>query len=393
MKNSGCDVPGWMLASGSRDPKDRRKKRKDGKEDNPRREPIDTTRDAADLGAQNAKKRELQQKRNKRNKEKRKLPPRDGSLRRRSGRSGERRGARGGRAKPARNIARSRTASRASHNFTRKFAIRCWFWPNEDSGSSSARHSRRAVDRASGVAVMGCCLSKQTTDTSQNVARNASQREIAWKTTGIVGLRDARLTSLPAKIFSADVAPKCRNVDASNNKIASLPPSIGTLVNLQRLTLTANALTTLPDELAQCVNLRVLVLDRNAISRVPDCVLASLTKLQTLSLAHNKLAAMPSVASLAKLEKLTVAGNALTPRCRTARADARCSRSWTPAITPWTSSTRPSAPSRGSGCSTWSARASPPCPRGVQRVRLAGHHVPARVPGGRRRDRRDGWVR
>ena len=151
---------------------------------------------------------------------------------------------------------------------------------------------------------MGCCLSKQTTDTSQNVARNASQRELAWKTTGIVGLRDARLTSLPAKIFSADVAPKCRNVDASNNKIASLPPSIGTLVNLQRLTLTANALTTLPDELAQCVNLRVLVLDRNAISRVPDCVLASLTKLQTLSLAHNKLAAMPSVASLAKLEKL-----------------------------------------------------------------------------------------
>ena len=56
----------------------------------------------------------------------------------------------------------------------------------------------------------------------------------------------------------------------------------------------------------------MLVLDRNAISRVPDCVLASLTKLQTLSLAHNKLAAMPSVASLAKLEKLSVAGNALT---------------------------------------------------------------------------------
>ena len=78
MKNSGCVVPGWMLASGSRDPKDRRKKRKDGKEDNPRREPIDTTRAMRQIEAQNAKKRELQQKRNKRNKEKRKLPPRDG---------------------------------------------------------------------------------------------------------------------------------------------------------------------------------------------------------------------------------------------------------------------------------------------------------------------------
>ena len=75
MKNSGCDVPGWMLASGSRDPKDRRKKRKDGKEDNPRREPIDTTRAMRQIQAQNAKRRELQQKRNKRNKEKRKLPP------------------------------------------------------------------------------------------------------------------------------------------------------------------------------------------------------------------------------------------------------------------------------------------------------------------------------
>lgn len=75
MKNSGCDVPGWMLASGSRDPRDRRRKRKDGKEDNPRREPIDTTRAMRQIQAQNAKRRELQQKRNKRNKEKRKLPP------------------------------------------------------------------------------------------------------------------------------------------------------------------------------------------------------------------------------------------------------------------------------------------------------------------------------
>jgi hypothetical protein len=82
-------------------------------------------------------------------------------------------------------------------------------------------------------------------------------------------------------------------------------------VNLQRLTLTSNALVTLPDELARCVNLRTLVLDRNAISHVPDSVLAALTKLQTLSLAHNKLTTMPSVSSLVKLEKLSVAGNAL----------------------------------------------------------------------------------
>lgn len=44
MKNSGCEVPAWMLASGNGDPRLRRKKRKDGREDNPRREPIDTMR-------------------------------------------------------------------------------------------------------------------------------------------------------------------------------------------------------------------------------------------------------------------------------------------------------------------------------------------------------------
>jgi hypothetical protein len=44
MKNSGCEVPPWMLTYRSTDPSMRRKKRKDGKEDNPRREPIDTMR-------------------------------------------------------------------------------------------------------------------------------------------------------------------------------------------------------------------------------------------------------------------------------------------------------------------------------------------------------------
>jgi ATP-dependent RNA helicase DDX52/ROK1 len=47
MKNSGCDVPDWMLRSGSSDFRLRRRKRKDGREDNPRREDIDPSRIAA----------------------------------------------------------------------------------------------------------------------------------------------------------------------------------------------------------------------------------------------------------------------------------------------------------------------------------------------------------
>ena len=64
MKNSGCEVPDWMLASGSSDPKLRRRKRKDGKEDNPRREPIDATR-AANQAARAAAKAKASRKRKK----------------------------------------------------------------------------------------------------------------------------------------------------------------------------------------------------------------------------------------------------------------------------------------------------------------------------------------
>ena len=64
MKNSGCEVPDWMLASGSSDPRLRRRKRKDGKEDNPRREPIDATR-AANQAARAAAKAKASRKRKK----------------------------------------------------------------------------------------------------------------------------------------------------------------------------------------------------------------------------------------------------------------------------------------------------------------------------------------
>jgi ATP-dependent RNA helicase DDX52/ROK1 len=59
MKNSGCDVPDWMLATGSSDPRLRRRKRKDGREDNPRREAIDPARAAAATARETERKRAL----------------------------------------------------------------------------------------------------------------------------------------------------------------------------------------------------------------------------------------------------------------------------------------------------------------------------------------------
>ena len=44
--------------------------------------------------------------------------------------------------------------------------------------------------------------SGRATAVTQNVNRNAAAREAAWKSTGIIGLRDANLRELPAKIFA-----------------------------------------------------------------------------------------------------------------------------------------------------------------------------------------------
>ena len=176
---------------------------------------------------------------------------------------------------------------------------------------------------------MGCCSSKDAVDastpyaavsssgrpaTTQNVNRNAAAREAAWKNTGIIGLRDANLRELPPKIFAQPIAGVTRNVDASNNRITALPPAVSQLVNLQRLTLTSNLLTSIPPELCQCIALKVLVLDRNQITSFPSGVeLGNLTKLTTLSLAHNKLTELPpGVGTLVSLTKLVLAGNKLT---------------------------------------------------------------------------------
>ena len=70
MKNSGCEVPAWMLAAGSADPRLRRKKRKDGKEDNPRREPIDTMRAIKGAEAKRAKAAAARKQKNKNKKRK-----------------------------------------------------------------------------------------------------------------------------------------------------------------------------------------------------------------------------------------------------------------------------------------------------------------------------------
>ncbi|KAK9846651.1 hypothetical protein WJX81_008424 [Elliptochloris bilobata] len=145
---------------------------------------------------------------------------------------------------------------------------------------------------------MGCFPSK------------AHERSAAtWKATGTISLRDAKLKELPASIEGVGKAALV--LDASNNRLAALPPALASLTGLARLILPHNALRALPPQLTALSNLKVLVLDYNKLSALEG--VCALPRLEKVSATHNALAALPAgVGRLKRLRELNVASNQLT---------------------------------------------------------------------------------
>ena len=85
----------------------------------------------------------------------------------------------------------------------------------------------------------------------------------------------------------------------TDNKIKTLPRSIGSLVGLRKCMLAANQLTELPVEMSNCRDLELLRLAANKLSSLPDWLLR-LPKLSWLAFAGNPIAASSS--SLAEAE-------------------------------------------------------------------------------------------
>ncbi|EFJ33992.1 hypothetical protein SELMODRAFT_83151 [Selaginella moellendorffii] len=138
---------------------------------------------------------------------------------------------------------------------------------------------------------MGCCSSKGA----------IRKRAVKWKATGIVGLRDSRLKSIPSEVF--EIAKVVRTLDASCNKIGELPLSIDSLHNLQRLILVENSLTRLPSTFVKLTSLKTLALDSNQLSELPDEI-GLLVRLERLSIASNHLSSLPS--SMGSLRNLVI---------------------------------------------------------------------------------------
>jgi Leucine-rich repeat (LRR) protein len=98
-----------------------------------------------------------------------------------------------------------------------------------------------------------------------------------------VSLRDAGLKALPPTI--AAIIADVRIIDATHNELRSLPDFLCGATGLTRLLLERNKLAELPPVTLRLAALKVLVLDGN--------LLAALARLERLSAAGNRLAALP----------------------------------------------------------------------------------------------------
>lgn len=104
-------------------------------------------------------------------------------------------------------------------------------------------------------------------------------------------------------------------LDLSQQKLAALPPELGTLTALVRLDLTGCELRALPDAITQLVALEEISLVRNAFDDLPAELrrLARLPKLRVLRLGDNRLEVLPvEIGQLAGLVELQLQHNRLT---------------------------------------------------------------------------------
>ncbi len=100
----------------------------------------------------------------------------------------------------------------------------------------------------------------------------------------MVGFKANQISRVPAEAL----APTLRWLILTDNRIQSLPSSIGKCTQMQKLMLAGNELNDLPAELASCEQLELLRLSANRFSVIPPWLL-TMPRLAWLALAGNPL--------------------------------------------------------------------------------------------------------
>lgn len=98
----------------------------------------------------------------------------------------------------------------------------------------------------------------------------------------MVGFKANQIASIPAEALS----PHLRWLILTNNRIESIPASIGKCTRLQKCMLAGNRLKELPVEMANCKNIELLRISANRFETLPSWLL-SLPKLSWLAFASN----------------------------------------------------------------------------------------------------------
>lgn len=102
-----------------------------------------------------------------------------------------------------------------------------------------------------------------------------------------------------------------KELNASANRLISLPSSIGCLKKIEKLNIEGNCLTELPPEISQCTSLRVLKISGNYLPSLP-IEIKDLTLLTKFYAFHNKLNCLPEkVDSWGKIKRIRLANNFL----------------------------------------------------------------------------------
>lgn len=116
-----------------------------------------------------------------------------------------------------------------------------------------------------------------------------------------------KLSSLPPEIGTLKSLRVLFLADGGSSLLAD--PSIGSLTNLNHLSLSGLQLRSVPDSFRNLRNLKILTLDQNQLTVLPKWI-GELSELRTLTVKTNMLRSLPvSLRKLKKLESLSVAGN------------------------------------------------------------------------------------
>jgi hypothetical protein len=97
-------------------------------------------------------------------------------------------------------------------------------------------------------------------------------------------IKNNKLTTLPESIGNLQSLQK---LDVSKNELSALPKSIGTLKSLERLDLQYNKITSIPETISNLHSLKELLLSNNMLTSLPESII-NLSSLENLSFFSNR---------------------------------------------------------------------------------------------------------